>query len=95
MNSNRFFVRFAFSSPLQPCQYVITLPPGNSSRCPTLNLVHNDHASESYLSTLHMLNRIFHLVKRKLFNHALDTLFFGKIDRFFAVQSMTTWPSMD
>jgi hypothetical protein len=42
-----------------------------------------------------MLNRIFHLVKRKLFNHALDALFFGKIDRFFAVQSMTTWPSMD
>jgi hypothetical protein len=42
-----------------------------------------------------MLDRILHLVKRKFLNHALDTLLFGKINRFLAIERVTAGPAMN
>lgn len=41
-----------------------------------------------------MLNRILHLIKRKLLNQALHPLALRKVNRLFAVQRMATRPAM-
>jgi hypothetical protein len=60
-----------------------------------LDLVHHDHAPKPYLATLHVLDGIFHLIKWKLFNHALDPLLLREINGLFAVKRMAAGPSVD
>lgn len=59
------------------------------AHCFLLILLHDDYASKPHLSTLHVLNCIFHLVEWKFLNHTLHTLFLSEVDCFFAIQCVS------
>lgn len=52
----------------------------------------NQNASESHLPVNHFLQGIVGLVQWEFLNHDIDIVHPCKVNRFLAVEGMTTWP---